>query len=252
MKRVVAGILTGLAVGATSAAFATDLPARMEYKAPPPLTEKASVYNWTGFYLGAHIGYGRGRQTWVDTDPTSIFFTMQVADYTSRGVLGGAQAGYLYQIGQFVLGVETRFSWSGINATLTTTLPPAGVSFATHTRTIWDVAGRLGYTPMDRWLVYVRGGPAWSRNTADLNQFTVGAATSNDPRTGWTVGGGIEWAFLDNWSALLEYNYYDFGTRNITFTAPVAFGTTTLDIKQQVQTVMLGIDYHFAGMGWLH
>jgi outer membrane immunogenic protein len=221
----------------------------MPYKAPP-VTEKMSVYNWTGFYLGAQIGYGLGHQTWVDTDPTSIFFGTEVANYNSHGVLGGPQIGYLYQIGHFVLGLETRFAFSDIKGDLTTALPPAGVGFSTRTDMIWDVTGRLGYAPMDRWLVYVKGGPAWSRSTSFLNQFTIGSATSRDWRSGWTVGGGVEWAFFDNWSALLEYNYYDFGTKNVAFDAGIAFGQTTLDIKQQVQTVMLGLNYHFGRMAW--
>jgi len=61
---------------------------------------------------------------------------------------------------------------------------------------------------------------------------------------------GVEWAFFDNWSALLEYNYYDFGTKTVAFDAGIAFGTTTQDIKQQVQTVMLGLNYHFGRTAW--
>ena len=106
MRRVF--VLVGLA-GATmfgGAAMAADI-SRPVYKAPPagalPVT-----YDWTGFYVGGHVGYGWAEKDWQDG------FGLRTSRTTPNGFLGGGQAGFNYQIGQFVLGVEGDFSWTGI------------------------------------------------------------------------------------------------------------------------------------------
>jgi outer membrane immunogenic protein len=71
-----------------------------------------------------------------------------------------------------------------------------------------------------------------------------------ETRTGWTVGGGIEWGFWNNWSAKVEYDFYDFGTRSVTLSGTFAAGPITVpgvDIKQSISAVKFGINYRF---GW--
>src|SRR2546421_919176 len=98
-------VLAGLTVF-SGAALAADI-ARPVYKAPPAGVLPVA-YDWTGFYVGGHVGYGWAEKDWRDA------FGLNVSNKTN-GFLGGGQVGFNYQIGQFVLGAEGDFSWSGIN-----------------------------------------------------------------------------------------------------------------------------------------
>jgi outer membrane immunogenic protein len=104
------------------------------------------------------------------------------------------------------------------------------------------LTGRVGLA-FDRWLVYGKGGVAWSGDRYSTNRYTFpGSVEISDTRWGWTAGAGVEYAFAPQWSAKLEYNFMDFGTRTYSF-AP---GTTT-DIDQQIHAVKLGVNYKFGG-----
>ena len=90
-------LLAGLAGAVVpTSAMAADI-ARPVYKAPPagalPVT-----YDWTGFYIGGHVGYGWAKKDWTDS------FGLFDVSSNPNGFLGGGQAGFNYQIGQFVLG----------------------------------------------------------------------------------------------------------------------------------------------------
>ena len=121
-----------------------------------------------------------------------------------------------------------------------------GITGTAHAKTDWiaSLTGRLGWS-WDRWLLYAKGGVAWAgdKYSADIPTFEEHIQAS-ETRTGWTVGGGLEWAFWDNWSAKLEYDFYDFGTRNVTFTDP-NFGSSQFTVKQQINELKLGINYRF-------
>ena len=75
-----------------------------------------------------------------------------------------------------------------------------------------SATARLGYTWDPRWLVYAKGGAAWAHDKYDVATY-LGTWAASETRSGWTVGGGLEWAFADNWSAKLEYQFYDFGNQ---------------------------------------
>jgi opacity protein-like surface antigen len=120
-----------------------------------------------------------------------------------------------------------------------------------HAQIDWiaSATGRFGYT-WNQWLFYARGGGAWAGDKYTVSGIFAGdpfALAGNETRFGWTIGGGIEWAFWQRWSANLEYAYYDFGNRSISFGGPIDFGSgaESGSIKQTVQTVTLGISYHF-------
>jgi outer membrane immunogenic protein len=223
----------GLA-GATmwgSAAMAADIN-RPVYKAPPAGVLPAA-YDWTGFYIGGHIGYGWAKNTF--TDP---FVPFSVSDSNANGIMGGGQVGYNYQIGQFVIGVEGDMSGTGIKG------GPAvlGANFNTNVDWTATATGRAGLA-FDRWLVYAKGGAAWAHDRYSTNFYTFpGTVELTDTRFGWTVGAGVEYAFAPQWSAKLEYNYMDFGTKNVAF-AP---GRLT-DVNQQINAVKLGVNYKFGG-----
>jgi outer membrane immunogenic protein len=195
---------------------------RPVYKAPPP--QVVAAYNWSGFYLGGHLGYG-----WSSEEATAAGV---VGSTDPDGFIGGVQAGYNWQADRWVFGIEGDWSWSGAdgNAVL-------GGLTSDHS---WyaTLTGRVGYA-WDNWLWYVKGGAAW----ADTEYSAFGFGTASDTRVGWTLGTGVEWALAPQWSAKLEYNYLDFS--NDTFT----FAGTPVDVDTQVHLVKLGLNYRFGGYG---
>ena len=110
-----------------------------------------------------------------------------------------------------------------------------------------SATARLGYAWDPRWLVYAKGGAAWAHDKYTVDYLGTWAAS--ETRSGWTVGGGLEWAFADNWSAKLEYQFYDFGTKDLAFFSSDFVGgptTSVKSVKQQIHTVKLGLNYRFA------
>ena len=111
------------------------------------------------------------------------------------------------------------------------------------------LTGRIGYA-WNTVLLYGKGGAAWTHT--DYHVVFPGTPANNESaggnRVGWTAGAGIEWAFAKNWSASLEYDYYDFGTQSVNFTRDNtgAFVEAT-DIKNHVHTIMVGFNYRFGG-----
>jgi outer membrane immunogenic protein len=110
---------------------------------------------------------------------------------------------------------------------------------------------RLGYA-WDRVLVYSKLGAAWAHydynDNLTLGGVSVYNSSASETRSGWTVGTGIEWAFLDNWSAKVEYDYIDFGRRTVDF-ASVGPIPVNLDVDQRISQVKVGLNYRFGGMG---
>ena len=107
--------------------------------------------------------------------------------------------------------------------------------------------GRIGYA-FNNMLLYAKGGGAWMdvRYTASAlagGVVIIGPAIVDNTRSGWTVGGGLEWAFTPNWSAKIEYNYLDFGSKTYNFTAPGAAATAAIDSAYHL--VKAGINYRF-------
>jgi outer membrane immunogenic protein len=231
MKRLV---LTGFALAtlAISPAIAADMPVKAPIlKAPPP------GFSWTGFYIGANVGYG-----WGDGDtsftplPTAAGFANLAPTTLSpkpAGFLGGGQVGFNWQTGMAVWGLEADLDGSGITGSVTQSpiIQNNGTSFGAgsavtaseNLKWFGTVRGRLGFTPADRWLVYATGGLAYAQVNYAANSNFIPPGTQQYPanftqtHTGWTAGGGVEWAFANNWSAKIEGLYYDLG--NVSSTA---------------------------------
>ena len=229
MKRLfLPGIsVTACLLAVVSIASATDLapPARPYYKAPPP----PLLFTWTGCYIGGHVGAGWDtKTTWTDAfDDTS---------YSIAGVIGGAQGGCDYQFAsQWVLGFEG--AWSGADIRGSGALPGLAEPSTVESRinSIATATGRLGFVPVDRWLLYFKGGGAWAHETHTLTDFGEAAVT----RSGYSVGGGIEWAIATNWTATIEYDYMNFGSTPILFTNDQA----AVDLK--LHSFRVGINYKF-------
>ena len=232
-------IWTGLAalVFAAGPAVAADLPVKAPvYTAPPP-----PAFSWTGCYIGAHIGGGWGRKNWANTSGLD--------EGTSEigGVLGGGQVGCDYQAGPFVIGAEGTFSWADLEGSHRDPVP-AFNDQVLNNRVEWigTATGRIGYA-FDRVLFYAKGGGAWVADKYwDVSDTRGNIANAAETRTGWTVGGGIEYAFAPNWSVKGEYNYLDFGTNRVTLTCPVCgAGFFLKDVRQDIHTAKLAVNYRF-------
>jgi outer membrane immunogenic protein len=223
MKKVLIGAL--LASVATSA-FAADLPTRktapeMPYTPPP-------IFTWTGFYLGANAVYG-----WGDVrGPNNGVFG------SPSGGMGGVTAGYNYQIGQFVTGLEGDFDWGDISQNKTL----AGGDFSKyHVSDFATVRGRVGVA-MDRALLYVTGGYAGGEVRGTLVDAGIPAAFAHSSwQSGYAVGAGIEYAFTNNISAKAEYLFSSLGDKTYAAADPVLATRAGLDISM----VRAGVNYRF-------
>jgi outer membrane immunogenic protein len=260
-KILVPGTAGIAALMAIVAANAADLALRPGYTAP-----RVSVFTWSGCYIGGNIGEGWGRETvsipnLAETTgvPELAGVSLPSATGNTKGVIGGGQVGCNYQFApNWVIGIEGDGEAAGIKGDLTESVTftdprtggPNTVTGTAHAQTDWiaSVTGRLGWT-WDRVMLYAKGGAAWAgdKYSADLAAFNEHIATSVT-RPGWTVGGGIEWAFAGNWSAKVEYDYYDFSTRNLALPGTI-FGVPEVvpgvNIKETISTVKFGINYRF-------
>jgi outer membrane immunogenic protein len=232
MKKFLLATVALVALGATAPALAADLAARPYAKAPPMM---APIYNWTGFYIGGHVGGAFGND--------NNFGGLVVGNNNNDArFLGGVQVGADYQFApNWVLGIEGQYSWLGNNNN--GVLFPNGYLYANDQRGIGSVTGRVGYT----WgpaLLYVKGGYAFSdnRETLLLGAVPQAFAFDHNHRDGYTVGAGLEYMFAQNWSAKAEYMYYDFGkTQFVTPVVLAPFGS----FRNDEHTVKVGINYRF-------
>jgi outer membrane immunogenic protein len=183
-------------LGFVQAASAADMPAR----APIANVPMVLPYNWTGFYVGGDLGGG-----WGDHDRSVVPPGFQNS-YRSNGVIGGIHGGYNYQIQSFVIGAETDINWTSIKGD---DGGAGGTLDQTKLNWIGSLRGRLGYA-WDRFLVFGTGGLAYG----ELEHYNNAAPgqTFRSTRTGWTAGGGLEYAVDANWLVRAEYRYYDLGT----------------------------------------
>lgn len=242
---------------AASPALAADL--SYPVKAPP--VAYMPVFSWTGFYLGANVGYG-----WADTNGYRPYID---SDYIYSGLItsgsgdpdgwfGGFQAGYNYQFyNNVVLGIEgdvdfadmkDKYSYgytvTGSNAN--GDIEDFGVSghYTTKIDSFGTIRARLGYS-MDRFLPYVTGGLAWANvkvsgdTWVDGDDLSGWSGSHSDTYWGWAVGGGVEYAFTDNWTMKAEYIYSDLGSTNF----DELFDNHDLDIT--MQTLKVGVNYKF-------
>jgi outer membrane immunogenic protein len=231
MKKIVLG--SALLAALAGPALAADMPPRPYAKAPA-YTAPALVYNWTGFYIGGHVGGAFAGDNGLQSNDARF--------------LGGVQAGADYQFApNWVLGAEAQYSWLSGGTNNNLIFPAGTVVNGRVADQIGSVTGRIGYT----WgpgLIYAKGGYAWRdgntigvANAAGVPQpFT----TSGNSKDGYTVGAGLEYLFAPNWSAKAEYQYYNFGNTTLT-TAPVdAVGAR---FRNDEHSVKVGVNYRF---GW--
>jgi outer membrane immunogenic protein len=231
-------------------AFAADMaPA---YKAQP-MAPPVALYNWTGFYIGGHIGGGWADERSSELAPGTVAFPTGTpfTGHDMSGFLGGVQGGFNWQAASnVVIGVEGEYTWEDLSATSSTTSVVNGFLSTTTTKgtDLALVTGRLGYAA-NNWLLYAKGGGAWGHGSSSGVGTTAAGAffdttSSSTDRSGWVVGAGVEWGFAPNWSAKLEYNHVDFGSRNVTIFSST--GTSSfVSSNETIDIVKAGINYRF-------
>jgi outer membrane immunogenic protein len=243
MHRSVAATLLSISsiAGLSGLAYAADLGAPIAAPAP---------FSWTGCYVGGHIGG-------VVSEDEMTNAWGQSNDFGTSGFVAGGQTGCDYQFApRWIVGVEGQAAWTSLKYThagsvrnLVTgiTLPS---EFTLSNDFLASATPRVGYSITDRWLLYAKGGAAWTNEKADFT-FTNVRGIAVDPsltttRTGWTVGTGVDWAFAPHWSSTLEYNYYDFCSSGTPATDP-AHNTTVIinSLKDRMHAVTVGVNYHF-------
>jgi outer membrane immunogenic protein len=245
MKRIALAALAGatLSIGAAQVASAADIPAPV-YKAPPAA---AVAFNWSGFYIGANAGYGWGRNCW------GVIPGGDDGCFNSSGPVAGGQVGFNWQTGNLVLGVEGSGDWANIKGQGQSTLFVNDFN-NTKMTALYTATARAGWA-WDRTLLYVKGGAAWAREKqfgsctgvpgcVPLN-FVYASAT--ETRLGWTVGAGVEYGITRNISAAVEYDYMNFGDRDVTLVITPGAGCApcTWNIKQDLHLVTGRINYRF-------
>jgi outer membrane immunogenic protein len=224
-------LVSGIAlVMSGSLALSADLPA------PIPEEPVDTQYDWSGFYLGLHLGY-----SWSQADIISAL-PNNPGSLDLDGWFGGAQIGWNWHLSNVVVGIEGDISGSDIKRS--TVLDPGGPGSSTLSSKldyIGTIRGRIGL-PMDNWLFFATGGAAFGHTKNSItNLFGCCTIHSNgNTHWGWTLGGGVEWAVSEHVTLKTEYRYMDLGNKGYAFT-PVA----TANASFKGSNVILGANYKF-------
>jgi len=273
MKKL--AILIAVAALSGTAAHAADIaipgPAYYPKAFPPP-----AIYDWTGIYLGGHIGGGMLTDSVSQNGVASSGFNLaNSGSLRPAGVIGGAQVGANYEFVPWVIGVEGSWTDSAISGStlipcsactvsVPNPLPPPSTlpmpidneRFTSQALWFAAVTGRVGYAAND-WLFYAKAGGAWmhGRYTEDLLSgglaatktaagVTVATQVITGNRTGFTLGAGVEFGLVENLSAKVEYDFYDFGSKNYNFSA-----ITPVAVRSDLHAVTVGLNYKFNWSG---
>jgi outer membrane immunogenic protein len=254
------GVLSMASVGA----MAADLPTKAPAYLPPP----APVYQWTGCYVGLNAGgvWGRMDDNWTP-NPAGFPNATQSArlqangsgSMDSAGFIGGGQVGCNWQMNQFVLGAEADIQYTGLDGSrdVSVLVPGVGSGVETyhedfHSKWLATFRGRLGWLLNPTLLVYGTGGLAVANvETNDSVLLPSGknnSVSDSTTRAGWTVGGGLEWMFMPQWSIKAEYLYVDLGsfsTTSVNSDPTLVNATINNDHHLRENIGRVGVNYHF-------
>lgn len=230
-------------IALSSSAFAADMYSRGSFK--DGRGDYVPAFSWTGFYIGAHVGYGWGEYD-ISSDDGGFDETPGGISYDTDGVLAGVQLGYNWQRDNFVVGIEADVGYLGAEGDKTVLDSPdnfGDTSFDAY----GVIAGRLGIVA-DRSLFYVKGGWAVARVETDAgdiidnsdNKDESDRTSLDDTLSGYAVGGGVEYAFAPNWTLKAEYLYLDFEDESSGNDDGDRFEHET-----DMHTVKVGVNYRF-------
>lgn len=207
--------------------------------AEEPVAVSAPVFNWSGAYLGGQIGYGWGKSTFQSEG--------EIDALKPNGFLGGLYAGYNFDIGNnVILGIDGDVTYNNLKKSLSDDDDFLTATVESRLRWSGAVRARAGYA-FDRFMPYIAGGVAFGsvKTSASLSDgdLTIGASQSKT-LTGWTVGGGVDYAATDNVILRLEYRYTDYGHKNFSADND-GFGFDSVRNKFKTNDIRLGVAYKF-------
>ena len=264
---------TTLSTVASAADLIAAKPAAAAYVAP--------VAPWGGLYVGVNLGYRWDDARNVAVNPVILpgFFPQlgtgatTTTSFGNNGIAGGAQIGYNVQVGPVVAGAEADITFLGGNGGTGSvfqsiphpTIGTIDTTITTSHKTNWvgTLRVRGGFTPMSNLLIYATGGLAYGQTSMSYSIFQnltgfpatspgLSGASVSGLKTGWTLGGGAEYLFSPNWTARIEYLYYDLGTSKVAspFTYPAVatvIGATSAEARHAGHIARLGVNYKFGG-----
>lgn len=198
----------------------------------------ADTFSWTGGYIGVNAGYAGGKNKFNAYD-----FDISAKDNAS-GFIGGAQAGYNWQFDQTIIGIETDIQGAGLKSDAGIRLDGLDLNAKAKINWFGTTRVRLGYTPVERFMVYATGGIAYGqiKAAASASLTSVGTADFSQSKTkvGYTVGAGAEYAVTNNVTLKTEYLYTDLGKLKLSYDGE-RFG----EVKAPFHTVRVGVNYKF-------
>ena len=212
---------------------------------PPPPMPAAEPFTWTGFYVGGTIGGIGVNSSTAFSDPVSHAYYGNL-NGNGTGVTAGLTAGYNYQVNSIVWGLEADYTFANVSKNPIGVTPPYVYSLIGTNKLdgLGTVRARLGYAGINRTLFYVTGGLAYANLKGSSNFYEPAnsgcTASFSQTKTGWTLGGGVEYALTNHITAKVEGLYADLGN----IYASSAHGCTTT-FKNSATIVRGGLNYKF-------
>jgi outer membrane immunogenic protein len=248
------GVSFGCALGGAAAIlFLLAAPASTGAASADPLPSAPLDAQWGGFYAGGELGGAWSTFDWTYTNPNffnTLGATLLGSDFSqsASGVIGGAFAGYNYQTGPWVLGVELSAAGSSLERQQPSPFFPAIDTYTSKIIWLATATGRVGYA-WDRWLVFAKGGWAGADVELTLDDNLLGvSADSKTWANGWTLGAGAEYMLREGISLGVVYDYVDLSIDGKSITCPacgtgVGFGTPIVNGDIRVQSVMARLSF---------
>jgi opacity protein-like surface antigen len=209
--------------------------------------------NWSGFYLGGHLGGAWSNATWSDPfGPTFAGGRENVPGFgditQAHGPLGGGQVGMDLQTGPWLLGVQADADYTTLRGDNTCFSGLGGINCEHKVNSLAALTGRIGFA-WDRSLLYIKGGGARANTTYNLNGNTfalsLGTGSTTIDTFGWTAGIGLEYALTDHWSTSFEFDHIGLGTVTVPFPSVATINSQHIGVTQWVETLKLGVNYRF-------
>lgn len=250
MRKILVGAIALVALA--DPASAADLAPRPYTKAPVPMI--ASIYDWSGFYVGVNGGGAWSHKCWdVINDGFGIIPSRAEGCHDATGGTVGGQIGYRWQASSWVFGLEAQGNWADLKGANTSQFF-IDSRIESRIDAIGMFTGQIGYA-WNSALLYMKGGAAVTRDhyrtldTVSGLQFDA----ANESRWGAVVGAGVEFGFAPSWSVGFEYDHLFMGDRNVNLNAVGNFGivpgtfTATDRIRQDVDMATVRVNYRWGG-----
>ncbi|MGY8637961.1 outer membrane beta-barrel protein [Bradyrhizobium sp. 14AA] len=249
MNKILIGAIGAMALSLSAPASAADMAARPYTKAPAPMV--ATIYDWSGFYIGINGGGGTSHKCWDFVGAAGVL--VGEGCHNAVGGTVGGQVGYRWQSASWVFGLEGQGNWadfSGDNISAVT-----GLRNRSKIDSFGLITGQVGYA-WNNVLFYVKGGGAVVGDRYRGYDVATGLEFDRTSETRWggTVGAGIEFGFAPNWTVGFEYDHIFLGNRTLNFTGsgnflagPLGAVTRSERISQDVDIALIRVNYRWGG-----